>query len=150
MRGSSESDPCRTYGSAVLLLGDEPLSPAVAFTPPVPTSGPAASRRQLGRRGQLPVQGPPALRTTRSLHFHRNCGRRYFCGATWLPPGRLYAQTLAASLLAPQNPRNIARSNFCGSIPSAASITLCHKRYNRPMARRASLRLPAERTCFDP
>ena len=22
------------------------------------------------------------LRTTRSLHFHRNCGRRYFCGAT--------------------------------------------------------------------
>jgi hypothetical protein len=46
--------------------------------------------------------------------------------------------------------RNIAESSFCGTIPSAASVALCHKRYNKPMARRANLRLPAERTCFDP
>ena len=39
-----------------------------------------------------------------------------------------------------QSRRNIAESSSCGSIPSAASIALCHKRYNKPMARRANLR----------
>jgi hypothetical protein len=49
-----------------------------------------------------------------------------------------------------QNPRNIAQSNFCGSIPSAASTALCHKCYNKPMTRRANLWLPAKRACFEP
>ena len=49
-----------------------------------------------------------------------------------------------------QSRPNIAQSNFCGSIPSAASTTLCHKRYSKAMKRWANLWLPAERTYFDP
>ena len=126
--------PCRLRGSALPLLGDEPSSPAVAFTPPVPTmvlqlaGANSAYEASYECNDQQPCEQPGHCIFTGTVDDGTSAARHGF------PRSPLRTDPRCFPLSPTQSRRNIAQSNFCGSIPSAASTTLCHKRYNKAMS----------------